>query len=328
MANTLHDSVLNALTPNLDENGVIDLDTALELVGGLDFSATGLDPQEYFEEMTTEFELDPEGRSLRVLNAGAPAVYEEEIEDEGGKRYPIPPRDFQFNGKLIKLMNMLADDNTPEDGLYFAQFAKAAKDHNLATPPHEEKLLSYLRLYPKVFTITVDPSASQKIYIKPIKGFKSYKKEKKYSSEKPAFGAKAAHFGHQAAAAVAPVKDRTLSLYSLTDFAYFANPVASLKSLCEMAAPVEGCFVIEGDVNPYRMFWNKLERDFAEAIRREDAESEQLFLMSPIGADFPTGFVTPAGVRIFASCEFNKVRNAESYQAWRFTGFYAEEENA
>lgn len=335
MANTLHDSVIDALAPSLDENGLIDLDAALNLVSGLDFSSTGLDPQGYFEELNSEFEIDLSTRTLRVLNAPAAEgqgyiIDNDGIVEEDDKKYPIPPRDFQFNGKLIKLMNMLADDNTPEEGLYFAQFAKAARDHGLATPPHEDKLLSYLRLYPKVFTITVDPSASQKIFIKPIKGFKIYKKDKKFNIiDKPAFGMKERHFGnYQPGGAPAAPVNRTLSLYSLTDFAYFADPVGALKSLHEMAAPAEGCFVIEGDVNPYRMLWNKLERDFAEAIRREDSASEQIFLMSPIGADFPTGFMTPGGLRIFASCEFNKTRNAESYQPWRFTGFYAEEDNA
>lgn len=338
MANTLLDRVIKTLAPSLDENGLIDLDAALELVGNLDFSAAGLDPLAYFEELGTEFEINPAERTLRVLNH-APAVptyvVDDEVtvypaEEDGGKKYPIPPRDFQYNGKLIKLMNALADDSTPEEGLYFAQFAKAAKDHNLALPPHEDKLLNYLRLYPKVFTITVDPSASQKIFIKPIKGFKSYKKDlsKKAAFEKAPYGNPPHGPAAYAAPAAAPAaRERRLSLYSLTDFAYFADIAGALKSLYEMAAPAEGCFVIDGDVNPYRMYWNKLERDFAEAIRREDSDGEQLFLMSPIGADFPTGFTTPAGVRIFASCEFNKLRNAESYQPWRFTGFYAEEEN-
>lgn len=329
MANTLHESVLNALQPSLDANGEMQLETALEILGELDLFE-GDDALSYLSEQT-DFDIDAENGVLRVLARTEYPRYNggysyEEGYDEGAKHYPIPPRDFQYNGKLIKLMNMLADETTPEEGLYFAQFAKAAKDNNLAQPPHEDKLLTYLRLYPKVFTITVDPTASQKIYIKPIKGFKFYHRDKRFSSEKPAFGVKNFH-NPQHHTNFVP-KDRTLSLYSLSDFAFFPDVAEALKNLAEMAAPTEGCFVIESDVNPYRMFWNKLERDFAEAIRREDSEGEQLFLMSPIGADFPTGFTTAAGVRIFASCEFNKVRNSESYQPWRFTGFYAEEENA
>lgn len=326
MANNFQDSVIDALRPGLDEAGYIDIDTALDLVNDLDFDT---DPLAYFESETSAFELDPVSRTIRVLDGSAPES-EGYDDNDGTKKYPIPPRDFQFNGKLIKLMNAMADDNTPEDGLYFAQFAKAAKEHNLATPPHEEKLLSYCRLYPRVFTITVDPSASQKIYIKPIKGFKSYKKDRKPFGNDKSFGTyKSNHASapYMGAHREQP-KDRTLSLYSLSDFAYFPDLNGALKSLYEMAAPTEGCFLIDGDVNPYRMLLNKLERDFAEAVRREYDDSEQLFGMSPIGADFPTGFATPEGRRIFGSCEFNKVRNAESYQPWRFTGFYAEEENA
>ncbi|MDE6277811.1 MAG: hypothetical protein K2M06_06860 [Muribaculaceae bacterium] len=330
MANNFQDSVIDALRPGLDEAGCIDIDTALDLVSEFDFESDANDPLAYFERETSAFELDPVSRTIRVLDASIEENDADDDENDGAKKYPIPPRDFQFNGRLIKLMNAMADENTPEDGLYFAQFAKAAKEHNLATPPHEEKLLSYCRLYPRVFTITVDPSASQKIYIKPIKGFKSYKKDRKpFGAEKP-YGFKGAHSNaapymgaHQP-----QVKERTLSLYSLSDFAFFPDLNGALKNLYEMAAPTDGCFLIEGDVNPYRMLLNKLERDFAEAVRREYDDSEQLFGMSPIGADFPTGFSTPEGRRIFGSCEFNKVRNAESYQPWRFTGFYAEEENA
>lgn len=331
MANTLLASVIDTLAPYLDADGTIDLEKAVDLVSDLDFSSRGLDPMGFFEEMDSVFEIDNDSRTLRVIGQTAddePSYADESDPDAGVKKYPIPPRDFQFNGRLIKLMNAMADENTPPDGLYFAQFAKAAKEHDLAIPPHEEKLLSYLRLYPKVFTITVDPSASQKIFIRPIKGFKSYKKDRRVL-DKPAFGAKPHNTGFQPAQHMqAPVKDRTLSLYSLKDFAYFPDLVSALRKLHDMAAPAEGCFEIEGDVNPYRMYWNKLERDFAEAIRREYNESEQLFLMSPVGADFPTGFTTPEGKRIFAACEFNKLRNADSYQAWRFSDFYAEEENA
>lgn len=331
MANTLHESVLNALQPHLDANGEIQLENALEILSEHDL----FDGDDVLAYLTSQddIELDTDGGILRVIASEDYPRYHEGYSygdsygDDGAKRYPIPPRDFQYNGKLIKLMNMLADETTPAEGLYFAQFAKAAKDNNLAQPPHEDKLLTYLRLYPKVFTITVDPSASQKIYIKPIKGFKFFHKDKRFGMDKPAFGPKPFHAAHHTPAPFVP-KERNLSLYSLTDFAYFPNINDALKSLHDMAGETEGCFMIEGDVNPYRMYWNKLERDFAEAIRREDSEGEQLFLMSPIGADFPTGFATPAGVRIFASCEFNKIRSAESYQPWRFTGFYAEEENA
>ncbi len=323
MANDLKNSVIAALRPELDANGLIGLDEAARLLEDFDFQPYAEDALSYFDAESDTFDVDSDNGTLRLLE-----VAEDDIdENDGEKKYPIPPRDFQFNGKLIKLMNSMADDNTPEDGLYFAQFAKAAKEHNLSIPPHEDKLLNYCRLYPRVFTITVDPSASQKIFIKPIKGFKSYKKDRKYGEK--TFGFKTQHNPAYHQGVMAPAaKERNLSLYSLADFAYFPTLVPTLKQLYDMAAPSDDLFIIEGDVNPYRMLWNKLERDFAEAVRREYSESEQLFLMSPIGADFPTGFKTIDGRRIFGSCEFNKVRNAESYQPWRFTGFYADEENA
>lgn len=322
MANTLLTGVVETLQPEADAEGKLPIYRAIELLEDFDFSETASDALSYLKEHPSHFDVDTEAGIVRLLDT-TEGYRTPDYDDENIKKYPIPPRDFQFNGKLIKLMNSMADENTPEDGIFFAQFAKAAKDAGLSEPPHEEKLLAYMRLYPRVFTITVDPVASQRIMVKPIKGFKIYHKDR-YQRKDNKFIPK--HEGFTRIQREPAAAARTLSLYALSDFAYFEKPIDALKSLAEMAAPREGCFVIEGDVNPYRMFRNKLEFDFSEAIRRELMDSEALFVMSPLGADFPTGFTTPEGVRIFASCEFNKTRNAESYQPWIFTSFYAEEE--
>lgn len=334
MTISITEQVLGAMRPELDEAQTMSYARALDLISDFNFTDVAESAEDFLNTNPDLFHVDAEADIVSVL-APLPAMEENDFGGYGERKLPIPAMDFQFNGRLLKLMNRLADDNTPADGLYYAQFAKTAKDEGLGNPPHEEKLLDYLRLYPKVFTITVDPIASQKIYIRPSKGFKRRfgmgvapmrgmeMKPDKFNK----FGKPQRHEGY--AAAAHPAESRKLSLYSLSDFAYFENKVEALKKLAEMSAPVDGCFVLDTDEpNPYMLYWNKLERDFADIIRREYNDSEQIFLMSPVGADFPTGFTTPGGVRIFASCVFNKVRNAQSYQPWKFSDFYEDSPEA
>lgn len=166
--------------------------------------------------------------------------------------------------------------------------------------PNGEKLSAYLRRFPALFYVWTD-------------GVETYARNNQDNTpQPPTNNVPAAHKGF-------------VSIYNISDFAFFQDYKSMEKELAELASQ-DGWFILpnEQEKDRYLLLDYKIRSNFALLVNKQMTEGGNDIMMQPDKVKMRTGFTTPEGKVILAHFILNQQRDSVRWQNWVFDHFSIE----
>lgn len=294
------DTIFEIIKSSLDANGCIPLQRVEELLNKADFNLeeeTGISSvSELMQELEDDFNLETVDNNtiVRYLHFKSLPIG---IENE-----PTGPISDEEQNNLNRkiggvIRKLLKESPDAEAKVPLTALGQELNSQKLKTP-NGEKISAYLKRFPNLFevlTIGTDTfvrnSEDKNIPIKT-------------ASTQVSTGSK------------------YVSMYIISDFAFFPDYKGTMKELSEIAMP-DGWFILPNasERNPYLLLDSAFKRNFALLVNKQIKEGGTGIIMRPDRAEFNTGFKSIDGKDIIAHFIFNQQRDNTRWQNWVFSYF-------